>query len=74
MRTLGATNKPKTIPVKLSDVNKILAADAIVWIDAKYGFMFNQAASPPLEIEEQKKEEEMGVSFRIIDLNKDGLT
>jgi len=63
MRIAGSKNKPKTVLVKLSDLNSLFKEDALIEVSLKYGVLFDsQAVAEP----EVKNNEESGaISFTV---------
>jgi hypothetical protein len=63
MRIAGSKNKPKTVLVKLSDLNSLFREDALIEVSLKYGSLFQ--SQQVIEPEIKENEESGSISFTV---------
>lgn len=71
-RTIGATNKPKLIPIKLGELNKIFGPDVTIMVSKDYESLINLNASDDISTPESQSQPEAKTKaeVKVIDFNK----
>lgn len=70
-RTIGATNKPKLIPIKLSELNKLFGPDVTIMVSKDYENLIEMNSGVISEPESQSKPEAKNkTEVKVIDFNK----
>lgn len=70
-RTIGATNKPKLIPIKLGELNKIFGPDVTIMVSKEYENLIELNLGVILAPESQGQPEVKNkTEVKVIDFNK----
>lgn len=71
-RTIGATNKPKLIPIKLCELNKIFGPEVIIMVSKDYESLINLNTSDDISAPEIQSQPNVKTKaeVKVIDFNK----
>jgi hypothetical protein len=70
-RTIGATNKPKLISIKLKDLNTIFLPETEILVSKEYEFLLNAKSGPASQppASQESVEPKVKAEIKVIDFN-----
>jgi hypothetical protein len=70
-RTIGATNKPKFISIKLKDLNTIFLPETEILVSKEYEFLLNAKSGPVSQsaASQESVESKVKAEIKVIDFN-----
>jgi hypothetical protein len=70
-RTIGATNKPKLISIKLKDLNTIFLPETEILVSKEYEFLLNAKSGPASQspASQESVEAKVKPEIKVIDFN-----